>query len=123
MSRYWRASERDIVVQIALAAGAGGCRLARALRRAGPGEIVPAARAEVVASASAARAVEHGQHRIEALQHNFGGIFLDAVLVGVFAGLQRSLEIDLRALLQILLDDLAQPFIEDHHAMPFGLFP
>ena len=31
-------------------------------------------------------------------------------------------EINLRALLQILLDDLAEPFTEDHHAVPFGLF-
>ena len=71
---------------------------------------------------AAAAGIEHGERRVEALQHHFGGVFLDAVLVGVFAGLQLALEIDFGALLQILLDDLAQPFIEDHHAVPLGLF-
>jgi hypothetical protein len=32
-----------------------------------------------------------------------------------------SFEIHLRALLQILLGDLAQALVEDYHAMPFGL--
>src|SRR5690606_17784002 len=39
-----------------------------------------------------------------------------------FAGLQRALDIDLGALLQILLGHLAETFVEDHHAVPLGLF-
>ena len=63
--------------------------------------------AEVAATAAAA-AVEHGQGRVETLQHDFGRVLLDAVLVGPFAGLQRALDVNLGALLQILLGDLAR---------------
>src|SRR6266700_686804 len=102
-----RRSERDIVVHVAVA-GASGDRAAR--RRTGR-----SARAEIAAglirpetAATAARtAVEHGQRRVEALQHHCGGVFLDAALVGPFAGLQRALDVHLGALLQILLGDLA----------------
>src|SRR5262249_19067761 len=31
-------------------------------------------------------------------------------------------EINLRALLQVLLGDLGEPLAEDHHAVPFSLF-
>ena len=40
------------------------------------------------AAAAAAAAIEHGQRRVEALQHHLGRVFLDAALVGPFAGLQ-----------------------------------
>src|SRR6185312_1796527 len=33
-----------------------------------------------------------------------------------------AFQINLRALLQVLLGDLAEPFREDHHAVPLGLF-
>ena len=52
---------------------------------------------------------------------NFGGSD-DAGRVGPFAGLQRALDVNLGALLEILLDDLAQRLGEDHHPMPLGLF-
>ena len=74
------------------------------------------------AAAAAAAAIEHGQGRIEALQHHLGRVFLDAGLVGPFAGLQLAFDVNLGALLQILLGDLAQAFVEDHHAVPLGLF-
>ena len=64
--------------------------------------------AEAAATAAAAAAVEHGQRRVEALQHHFGRVFLDAGLVGPFAGLQRALDVNLGALLQVLLGDLAE---------------
>ncbi|SPP95351.1 protein of unknown function [Bradyrhizobium vignae] len=56
------------------------------------------------------------------MEHDLGRVLLDAALVRPFAGLQRALDVNLRALLQVLLGDLAEPFIEDHDAMPFGLF-
>src|SRR5262249_2810082 len=34
---------------------------------------------------------------------------------------QGTFKIHLRTLFQVLLDDLAQAFVEDHHAMPFSL--
>ncbi len=48
--------------------------------------------------------------------------FSTPLLVGPFAGLQRALDVNLGALLQILLGDLAEAFGEDHHPMPLGLF-
>ena len=54
----------------------------------------------------AALRVEHGQLAAEVLQHDFGRIFLDPVLVGPFAGLQRALNVNLGALAQVLLGDL-----------------
>src|SRR5262249_9124171 len=39
-----------------------------------------------------------------------------------FACLELAFEVDLRALLQILLGDLGEPLAENDHAMPFGLF-
>ena len=60
--------------------------------------------------------------RVEALQHDLGRVVLDAVLVVPFARLQRALDVDLRALLQVLLGDLAEPLVEDHDAVPLGLF-
>ena len=47
---------------------------------------------------------------------------LVAVLVGAICASAAAFEINLRALLEILLGDLAQPFVEDHHAVPLGLF-
>ena len=84
--------------------------------RAGGAEVVAAVR-----GAGAAR-IEHGELRIEALQHDFGRVALVAVFVRPFARLQRAFEVDLRALLEILLDDLAQTFVEDDDAMPLGFF-
>src|SRR5262249_38372509 len=48
-------------------------------------------------------------------------IFVLAVLVLVFARLQRAFQIDLRAFLQVLLDHSAKTLAEDHDPMPFGL--
>src|SRR5262249_19442483 len=48
-------------------------------------------------------------------------VALDIILVGPLARLQLALEIDLRALLQILLGDAAETLAEDHHPVPLGL--
>src|ERR1700730_15896958 len=114
--------ERNIVVHVAVA-GAGYHRPARRARGTAGAEVAAAliVRAEA-AAASTAASIQHGQARIEALQHHFRGILLDAGLVGPFAGLQLALDVNLGALLQILLGDLAQAFVENHDAMPLGLF-
>src|SRR5258708_26232778 len=72
--------------------------------------------------AAAPGPVQHGELRIEALQHDLGGIAVLARLVLPFAGLQGAFEINLGALLQILLHDLAEPLVEDDDAVPLGLF-
>src|SRR5208282_5554649 len=59
----------------------------------------------------------------EALQHDLGRVAVLAGLVLPFARLQRAFEVNLRAFLEILLDDPAQILIEDDDAVPFGLFP
>src|SRR6187402_3218613 len=98
--------ERNVVVHIAVAATAGRNRTPR--RRAGR-----AAGAEIAgivggktAATAAAATVEHRQRRIETLQHDFGRVLLDTGLIGPFTGLQRALDVNLGALLQILLDNL-----------------
>src|SRR5262245_30874125 len=111
-------SERDLVVHVVALAAARHGGLALARRRTA--EI---AAALVLAHAAAtAAAVEHGERRVEALQHHLGRVALDVVLVGPLAGLQLALEIDLGALLQVLLGHPAEALAEDHHAVPLGLF-
>src|ERR1700710_73337 len=120
--------ERDIVVHVAVAASAGASRDRTPRRRAdrsARAEIatgIVGAEVAAAATSTAAAAVEHRQDRVESLQYDFGRVFLDAGLVGPFAGLQRSLNVNLGALLQILLDDFAERLGEDHHAVPLGLF-
>src|SRR4051794_9932609 len=82
-------SERDIVVHVAVA-GAGSDRAARrGTGRTARTEIAAGIVGPEIAAAPAARAaVEHGQRRVEALQHHFGRVFLDPALVGPFAGLE-----------------------------------
>src|SRR5213592_4586654 len=115
-------SERNVVVHVAVA-GAGRDRAARCGggRTAGAEITVGIIRCEV-AAATAAAAIEHGQARVEPLQHHLGRVFLDAALVGPFTGLQLALDVNLGALLQILLGDLAEPLIEDDDPVPLGLF-
>src|ERR1700704_486178 len=110
-------SERDVVVHVAVARASGD----RPARCRAAAEIAAGFLGAKAASARAA-ALEHGQVRVESLQHHFGGVFFDAALVGPFAGLQLAFEVNFCALLQILLGDFAQPFIEDHDPVPFGLF-
>src|SRR6266567_4182899 len=118
------ASERNLVVEV-VALGARHRRLALARRgrsrRAeiagltgiGPGSAAPAG----------SSAIEHGELRVEALQHHLGRIAVLALRVLPFAGLQLALEIDLGTLLEILLGDPAKPLVEDHDPMPLGPLP
>src|SRR4029077_20151981 len=114
--------KRNLIVQIAtLAAASGHCGLARG--RARGAEVARVVVAELAAAAaSAARTVEHGERRVEALQHHLGRILLDPLLIGPLARLQLAFEVNLRAFLEILLGDLGETLVEDHHAVPLGLF-
>src|SRR5688572_6380142 len=55
-----------------------------------------AAKAALAATAAAA-AVQHHHRAVEAVEHDLGGIFFGAVLVGPFAGLQRAFQVNLGA--------------------------
>src|SRR2546423_6886547 len=92
-------SERDLVIQIAALAPASRHRgLPRG--RARGAEVARVVVAELAAAAtSTARTVEHGERRVEALQHHFGRIFLDPLLVGPLACLQLAFEVNLRPFL------------------------
>src|SRR6185437_1168453 len=117
------ASERNVVVHVTVARARSGRDAARRrARRTAGAEIAARLVGEAATATTAATAIKHRQRRVEALQHDFGGVFLDTGLVGPFARLQRTLDINLGALFQILLGDFAEPLIEDHDPMPFGLF-
>src|SRR5262249_23480022 len=77
--------------------------------------------AATTAPAAFALGIEHGELAAEVLQHDFGRILLLAVLVGVFAGLESALNVNLGALAEVFLGDLGQILVEDDHAVPLGL--
>src|SRR4029077_9924990 len=120
-------SKRNLVVHVGARAAvarsdAGGRDLAAWSGRAKfPG--IVGAEITAASGAGAARAVEQGQLAAEALQHHLGRVAVLARLVLPFARLQLALDVNLRALLEILLGDPAQILVEDDDAMPLGLFP
>src|SRR5262249_45146755 len=91
--------------------------------RTGRAEVAARVIGAVVGAGAAAGPVEQGQFSAETLQNNLGGIAVLAGLVLPFACLQRTFEVNLRALLEVLLGDPAQVLVEDDDAVPFGLFP
>src|SRR5579862_85321 len=126
------ASERNLVVHLAAPgaaarAGASASRrrdFARWPRRA---EITARVIGAEIAATAAARtratgAVEQRQLAAKPLQHHFGRVAVLARLILPFARLQRALDENFRALLEILLGDPAQILIENDDAMPLGLF-
>src|SRR5690554_7543518 len=64
---------------------------------------------------TAATGVEH----LHVVDHDLGGVAVLAVLALPLAGLQVALDVDLAALLQVLLGDLGQ-LVEHHHVVPLG---
>jgi len=64
--------------------------------------------------------IQHRQFAAEAVQHDFGRVAILTVVAGPFAGLQCALEIDLRALAQVLLGNLDEPFVKNHDPVPLG---
>src|SRR5690606_13847336 len=117
-------SERNIVVEITAQAAAGRAAVAAAITATGRRVAITAAlsAAALATALPAAGTIQHGQRGVEALQHNLGRIFGDAVLF-ILAGLKLPFEINFRALFQILLGDLAKTFIENDDAMPLRPFP
>src|SRR5690606_19183123 len=119
-----RRSERDLVVEIVAPRRRAAAGTAATPETAGR----PAARAVIVSAREAAApaaftaAIQHGQLAAITLQNHFRGEFFDTVLVGPLAGLEGTLQIYLRALFQVLLGDLHEVLVEDHHAMPLGTF-
>ena len=111
------ALERDLVVEIAAAAEAwAGLSEIRAFA-------LVADLAVFALTAAFTATVQHGQGAVKALQNHLGGPAVIAILVLPFAGLQCAFKIDLGALFQILLGNLAQALGEYHHTVPLGLFP
>src|SRR6516165_10065773 len=81
-----RPSKRNLVVHVAALARAGQGRLLLARRGAGGAEIILVG-AELAAGAIPGP-VEHGEVRIEVLQHHLGGVLVLARLILPFARLQ-----------------------------------
>src|SRR5690606_32706818 len=116
-----RISERNIVVEIAEAAGIrrrrgflGGGR--RRLGGAALGLVAVVVGGCVITAATAAgTAVEH----LHVAGDDLGGVAVLAVLPLPFAGTQAPLHIHLGTLLQVLLGDLRQA-VEEHHPVPLG---
>ena len=70
------------------------------------------------AAAVAAHALTTAQH-LHILSDDVGCVALDAVLVGVLAGLQAAFDVDRRAFFQVLRDDLGQA-AEERNTVPLG---
>src|SRR6056297_1695622 len=129
-------SERDVVVEIivartaatatatgATAAGTGAS--GTVFHRRGATEVVAATAITTVitltpTTAAAAAGIENGEFTAVTLQHDLRRIAIGAALVLPFARLELALDINLRALLQILLGNAPERLVEDHHGMPFG---
>src|SRR5690349_19562472 len=101
--------ERNLVVHVVALAGHGGLTFARSARRAGGAEYAIGGPVLAAATTAASAAVEHGQNRIEALQHGLGRIAILARLVLPFARLQLAFDVNLGAFFEVLLGDLAKP--------------
>src|SRR5471032_2676595 len=74
--------------------------------------------ADVVHAAAFTHALTAAQH-LHLLGDDVGRVLFDAVLVGVFAGLQTAFDVDRRAFFQVLADDFSQA-AEEGDAVPLG---
>src|SRR5512139_4166153 len=97
-------SERNIVVHVVVPATGGALGSGRGAAtgltaRGGLG--TRARRLVVVVHVGHAAAAAPAQH-LHAVAANFSGVFLNAFLVGVLAGADRALHVDLAAFLQVL---------------------
>ena len=101
------------------AAGERWAALARG-RAVEAGRAASALVREALAVGPAAARVKQLQFTAEALQHDLGRVAVGAALVLPFARLQLALDVHFRALLAILLGDLAKILIEDHDIVPLG---
>src|SRR5471030_1743704 len=99
--------ERDVVIHIR--------EVRRRLRCLTRGRGVVAA---VVHAAAVAHALTAAQH-LHLLGDDVGRVLLDAVLVGVFTGLQAAFDVDRGTFFQVLADDFSQA-AEEGDAVPLG---
>ena len=76
----------------------------------------------VVRGRAVALAAEQAKLAVERLTNNFRHIAIGATLICPLAGLQRTGDVDVRAFLDVLLNDLAEIFIEHDDAVPVGFF-
>src|SRR5690606_8298798 len=97
------------------AAGAAAGTVAAAIAAAGLPVIVAAA-----ARSTLATAIQKRQLAPELAQHDLGRIAFLAGLVLPLARLQLPLEVDLRALLQVLLGDRGGVIVDDGERGPLG---
>src|SRR6185437_326407 len=108
------ALERDIVIE--LVAPRPACRSDRL-------ELGPLASAALggrsARACACARACSASAEHLHLVRDDLGGVPLDALLVLPLARAQAPLDVDLRALVQVLGGDLREP-IEHHDPVPFG---
>src|SRR5262249_45343664 len=108
--------ERDLVVDLlvvaALASALAATRRAIAVASSRVLRLVVLVHAGRGPAAGSTR-VQHGQDAVEVLQHHLGGVAVLAVLPLPLARLQLALDVDLGALLQVLLGDPAQALVEN----------
>jgi hypothetical protein len=127
LSDLLRTLEGDLVVQIRTAlrripGGAAAAALGRAACGGGRAFAGLVAAALGHAAFGAGASIQHGQFAAEVPQNHLGRLTLISVLVGVFPGLQRALDIDLAALADIFLRDLGDSLVVDHDSVPLSPF-
>src|SRR5277367_5910055 len=89
------ASERDVVVHVGVARACSSHTTRWRARGTAGTEVAATGLIGKATAATAAAAFEHGEGRVEPLQHDLGRVFLYAALIGPFAGLQLALDVDL----------------------------
>src|SRR5262245_38273928 len=112
--------ERNVVIELGLAAARRRTAATSAARRTASEILVGTAAATAAFTAATAAAVEHGERAAEARDHDLGRVALLAALVGPLSRRELSLDIDLGTLAHELLCDFRQLLVEDDDSVPFG---
>lgn len=71
------------------------------------------------APTTALAAIQQDDLAVIGRQHDFGGVAILTRLIGPFSGLDLALDVEVRALVDVLLDDLGEPLIKHHNVVPF----
>ena len=112
--------ERNFVLEILVEVLGRAIELARTTAATAIAATTAHAAAAATAALAAASAVQHGERAVIALQDDLSGIAVITILVLPFAGLQLAFDVNLGALLQVLLRDPHKAFLEDRNLVPFG---
>src|SRR5271166_3602189 len=127
--RRWIASEQRLAGAARASAGPKAGRRGKSNRseRDFAGEITTGGRrpaivaaARLVGAAAVAAAVEEGQRAGVGGEVDLGAVAVVPLVVLPLAGGQLPLDEHLRALDEVLLGDLAEGFVPDHHFVPLG---